>query len=97
MREEQTSHVIEKPDRTEVITGGVRTLFQGQNRSAAGQIAMLHQIIRQLQLEQSRQINHFLEWLDGQGIGLRMNGWPVILMSLETREKLVSQFVQGES
>ena len=60
MREEQTSHVIEKPDRTEVITGGVRTLFQGQNRSAAGQIAMLHQIIRQLQLEQSRQINDFL-------------------------------------
>ena len=51
MREEQTSHVIEKPDRTEVITGGVRTLFQGQNSSAAGQIAMLHQIIRQLQLE----------------------------------------------
>ena len=24
-----------------------------------------------------------------------MNGWPVILMSLETREKLVSQFVQS--
>lgn len=78
-----TSTVRELSNQTMVQSGEIRTIFTGHNKSAAGQIALLHERISELE-SQIQQFRDVLEELvDVQ------NGPPLVLHAAEWNKIMV--------
>ena len=73
---------IEHTDRTEVVTGDLRTVFAGHNQAAARQISVLHHTIHRLETDQTRPI--------------KMTTYPQLarMNSVQAESRAISEFLQ---